>query len=203
MIEVACSICQKRFEVPDNFAGKTGTCKCGGKISVPDRRGHGNEMAPKPMDGSMRQRRLIADAAKIGERFSGNGPIRVKSIAGDPPDKYIIEYHVKGLAPGQGDEPVPCELHLLEIQLTCEYPRGKPLCKMLSPCFHPNIDLTSVCIGDHWAAGERLADLIARIAEMLSYQAFNIKSPLNGEAAMWADLNQFRFPLDKRDFRAL
>jgi hypothetical protein len=34
---------------------------------------------------------------------------------------------------------------------------------------------------------------------MIAYQAYNIKSPLDGEAAMWADLNRELLPIDKRD----
>ena len=55
------------------------------------------------------------------------------------------------------------------------------------------------CVGDHWTAGEKLLDLIVRIGEMLAYQAHNIKSPLDGEAAMWADQNRQRLPIDSRD----
>jgi len=69
---------------------------------------------------------------------------------------------------------------------------------MLTPIFHPNFDPTVICVGDHWTAGEKLADLVIRIGEMIAYQAYNIKSPLDGEAAMWADLNQSSFPVDKR-----
>ena len=69
------------------------------------------------------------------------------------------------------------EHHLVEIRMTSEYPRSAPQCKMLTPIFHPNIDPTTICVGDHWAAGERLADLVIRIGEMLAYQAYNIKSP--------------------------
>jgi hypothetical protein len=60
---------------------------------------------------------------------------------------------------------------------------------MLTPCFHPNIEPATICVGDHWTAGERLVDLVVRIGEMITYQAYNIKSPLDGEAAMWADLH--------------
>jgi len=34
---------------------------------------------------------------------------------------------------------------------------------------------------------------------MLAYQAYNIKSPLNAEAAMWADLHQSELPTDARN----
>jgi hypothetical protein len=47
-------------------------------------------------------------------------------------------------------------------------------------------------------AGERLVDLVRRIAEMISYQAYNIKSPLNAEAAMSADLHVDQLPVDRR-----
>lgn len=65
--------------------------------------------------------------------------------------------------------------------------------------FHPNIEPTAICVGDHWTASERLTDLVIRIGEMIAYQAYNIKSPLDGEAAMWVDLNRGGLPTDTRD----
>ena len=56
-------------------------------------------------------------------------------------------------------------------------------------------------VGDHWTAGERLVDLIIRIGQMLAYQDYNIKSPLNGEAAMWADLNPKKLPVDSQNLQ--
>jgi ubiquitin-protein ligase len=87
----------------------------------------------------------------------------------------------------------------VEIKWTGDYPRTKPMCRMLTPIFHPNIDTATICVGDHWTAGERLADLVIRIGEMLAYQAYNIQSPLDAEAAMWADLNKAALPLDTRN----
>ena len=37
------------------------------------------------------------------------------------------------------------------------------------------------------------------IGEMLAFQAYNIQSPLDAEAAMWADLNKASLPLDTRN----
>jgi hypothetical protein len=67
---------------------------------------------------------------------------------------------------------------------------------MLTPVFHPNIAPHAICIGDHWSAGESLSSLVTRIGEMLAYQSYNTKSPLNGEAAKWVDQNVARLPLD-------
>jgi ubiquitin-protein ligase len=72
---------------------------------------------------------------------------------------------------------------------------------VLTPIFHPNIDPATICVGDHWTAGERLVDLVLRIGEMIAYQAYNIKSPLDAEAAMWADLNVDKLPIDPRNLR--
>ena len=123
-------------------------------------------------------------------------------MEGEPPELYRLENNVKSLDRGKKpDKPVPREVHLVEIQLTSEYPRMSPKCRMLTPIFHPNIDPATICVGDHWAAGERLVDLVVRIGEMLAYQAYNIKSPLDAEAAMWADLNPEKLPVDSQNLR--
>ncbi len=64
-------------------------------------------------------------------------PIRVLSIRGNPADYYQIEYHIRGLSRGQDGTPVYREQHVAEIQLTCDYPRQSPKCRMLSPIFIP------------------------------------------------------------------
>jgi len=148
----------------------------------------------------MRIRRLTADAEQMRTAFANSPYIRVISAEGNPPDLYRLAYTIKSLDRGKKpNQPVNRHTHEVEIQLTSEYPRISPKCRMLTPIFHPNIDQTTICVGDHWAAGERLVDLAVRIGEMLAYQAYNIKSPLNAEAAMWADLNQDKLPTDSSD----
>ena len=73
---------------------------------------------------------------------------------------------------------------------------------MNSPVFHPNIDPQKICIGDHWSAGQSLAQLVVRVAEMISYQSYNVKSPLNAKAAAWAEQNVEKLPLQTADFAA-
>jgi ubiquitin-protein ligase len=153
----------------------------------------------------MRTRRLMADARQMAHAFASFPLIRVWPLAGDPPEKYHVEYGIQGLERGKSKGgrvvPVVRERHVVEIQLTSDYPRQAPHCKMLTPVFHPNIDPSTICVGDHWTAGERLVDLVVRIGEMIAYQAYNIKSPLDAEAAMWADLNGAKLPIDGRSLR--
>ena len=133
--------------------------------------------------------------------FEKSDRIKITPSPGNPPDTYKIEYSINSLQRDPKGKPIPRDSHQVEIQLTSDYPRFSPQCKMLSPIFHPNIDTTTICVGDHWTAGERLVDLVIRIGEMLAYQAYNIKSPLDGEAAMWADLNPTQLPTDARSIR--
>jgi ubiquitin-protein ligase len=148
---------------------------------------------------SVRERRLTADAEMMFRIFRGFPLIQIRSASGSPPELYQVEYYVRGLARGAGGQPIYRDQHLVQIQLTREYPYQSPKCVMVTPIFHPNFDPTVICVGDHWTAGERLVDLVVRIGEMIAYQAYNIRSPLDGEAAMWADLNRHYLPTDPRD----
>ena len=127
--------------------------------------------------------------------------IQLRSAEGELPELYEVEYAIEGLEESKGGKPQRRKNHLARIQLTADYPRLSPVCKMMTPIFHPNIDAATICIGDHWTAGERLVDLAVRIGEMIAYQAYNVKSPLNAEAAMWADLHQGELPIDGRNLR--
>jgi ubiquitin-protein ligase len=150
----------------------------------------------------MRTRRLLADAEHMAQAFTHSPLIKILESQGTPPDLYRIEYDIQSLEPTDNPEqPAPRNVHQVEIQLTADYPRMPPQCKMLTPVYHPNIDPSHICVGDHWAAGERLVDLVIRIGEMLAYQAYNIKSPLDAHAAMWADLNGDKLPTDSRTIR--
>ena len=148
---------------------------------------------------SPRQRRLYADQKMMYDHFSTFPYIRLVDAIGNPPEKYIVDYLVKGIERLDGDNIVYRNSHRVEIVLPSTYPRTPPTCRMLTPIFHPNIEPAVICIGDHWTAGERLCDLVVRIGEIITYQSYNIKSPLDGEAAMWADLHQDFLPIDKCD----
>ncbi len=150
----------------------------------------------------LRDRRLIADAEEMARCTTGDSPIRILGTEGNPPERYFLEYQVPGLVIQDGSVQ-PWDRHRVEIFLTLSYPRQAPQCRMLTPVFHPNIAPHAICIGDHWTAGESIGALAIRIAEMLTYQSYNVKSPLNGEAAKWAEENLSRLPLDRKDFWGL
>lgn len=151
---------------------------------------------------SVRLKRLRADEQMVRAAFGGEGPIRLVEAAGEPPERYRFELRVSGLVV-QNEQVVAKDSHLVEIHLTLGYPRQAPQCRMLTPVFHPNIAPHAVCIGDHWSAGQSLTAVVARIAEMIAFQSYNVKSPLNGAAARWAEENAARLPTDSTDFSAV
>lgn len=147
----------------------------------------------------VRIKRLVADHLAV-ERLAAEHPrVTLERATGSPPDRYQIRLSVRSLRE-KGGLVTACDDHLLEVRLPLGYPRDAPLCRMLTPVFHPNIAPHVVCVGDHWTAGESLAALIQRVGEMLAYQSYNIKSPLNGEAARWVEANADKVPTDAREF---
>lgn len=151
---------------------------------------------------SLRDRRCLADGDSLRRRLREDGPIRLVSVEGDPPSRFVLQYDVAGVVVQDG-EVQPKAQHLVDIYLPASYPRTAPQCRMLTPVFHPNIAPHAICIGDHWSAGESLPHLVVRIAEMLCFQSYNTKSPLNGDAAKWVEENAHRLPLDRYDFHVL
>ena len=151
---------------------------------------------------SARLRRLTADQEKVQTAFGQHPFIRVIRQEGNPPDRYTFVLYVEGLVPTGESAFAPGAEHHAEIFLPLDYPRRPPFCRMLTPVYHPNIDPQKICIGDHWSAGQSLPQLVVRIAEMICYQSYNLKSPLNAAAAAWAEQNLSRLPLQAGDLWA-
>jgi predicted Zn finger-like uncharacterized protein len=144
---------------------------------------------------TVRLRRLQADYEKVHDYVNRHPRLQIVQSEGMPPERYQLEFRIRGLRQN-GDGLVHVKSHLVEIALPAAYPRMAPQCRMLTPIFHPNIAPHAICIGDHWSPGEPLWSIIARIGELIAYQSYNTKSPLNGEAARWALEHLDELPLD-------
>ncbi|MFC2173727.1 ubiquitin-conjugating enzyme E2 [Acidobacteriota bacterium] len=146
-----------------------------------------------------RIRRLQADYQRVFSLFSNHPFIVLLKAEGKPPEKYTFEFRIPGIIEKENESLVVGKRHRAEVYLPADYPRRPPFCRMITPVYHPNIDPQKICIGDHWSAGQSLAHLIIRIAEMLCFQSYNVKSPLNAKAAAWAEQNVAKLPLVKKD----
>lgn len=144
---------------------------------------------------AVRLRRLQADFHKLQDFVRRHPRVQLLQIEGNPPERYQLQYQIRSLVQ-KDDQLLEATNHLVEIVLPRNYPRTPPQCRMLTPIFHPNIAPHAICIGDHWSAGESLYAIVARIGELIAYQSYNTKSPLNGEAARWTSENIDRLPLD-------
>ena len=144
---------------------------------------------------TVRLRRLTADFDKLQDYVRLHPRVKLLQFDGDPPERYQLEYRIRSLRQ-VGGELTPIKSHLVEIVLPRNYPRTPPQCRMLSPVFHPNIAPHAICVGDHWSAGESLQSIVVRIGEMLAFQSYNVKSPLNGDAARWVEEHADELPLD-------
>jgi ubiquitin-protein ligase len=147
---------------------------------------------------SVRVRRLQAEYARVRALFASHPRIRIVEAAGDPPDRYVVEYQLTGLVEEAG-ELKERQTHRAQIVLPTNYPRQRPRCEMLTPVFHPNIDPLGICTEDIGAAGQTLDQAIVFIGEMIAFQAYNVQSPRNAEAARWTLENLDRVPLDRVD----
>jgi ubiquitin-protein ligase len=151
------------------------------------------------MVGSPRLRRLYADYQAVREHFTGHPHIQVRPLYGNPPEAYEIVYRVPGVVlDPASNRPIISNEHRARIYLHREYPREKPKCVMETPIFHPNIG-SYICIDDYWAAGETLVDIIIHIGQMIQYQNYNPRSPLNPVAARWASTHEHIFPVGNVD----
>src|SRR5262245_31064715 len=144
---------------------------------------------------TVRLRRLQADFQSLQDYARRHPRLHLVQFDGDPPERYQLQYRIRSLVQ-KGDQLQEASDHMVEIVLPRNYPRTPPQCRMLTPVFHPNIAPHAICIGDHWSAGEPLVSIVARIGELLAYQSYNTKSPLNGEAARWTSANIENLPLD-------
>ena len=146
-----------------------------------------------------RIRRLENDFTQVRRAFADHPRIVLAGTEGTPPEKYTFEIRVSGLVPHGEEGFLRTDTHRAEVFLSLDYPRRPPFCRMITPVFHPNIDPQKICIGDHWSAGQSLAELVIRIGQMICFQSYNTKSPLNAKAAAWAVDNASRLPLQSID----
>lgn len=144
---------------------------------------------------TVRLKRLQADYEKLRDYVSRHPRLQLIQAEGTPPERYQLEYRIRSLRQTD-DDLAMVKSHMVEIALPLSYPRMAPQCRMLTPIFHPNIAPHAICIGDHWSPGEPLWSIVARIGEMIAYQSYNTRSPLNGEAARWVDQHVDELPLD-------
>jgi len=135
---------------------------------------------------SPRHRRLLSDLRHM-EELSRGGAVTFRT-EGHPPELYHVMLTGTGLACDADLRVTTRVLHRCDVYLHSDYPRRPPVVTWLTPVFHPNIlgpDRNGgVCIGS-WSASESLADLCARLLDLVQYRSLNASDALDPVAASW------------------
>lgn len=83
----------------------------------------------------------------------------------------------------------------LQLEFPNSYPYAAPVVKFLTPCFHPNIDLSgAICLDilkDKWSALYDVRTILLSIQSLLGEP--NNESPLNAQASeMWSNQEHYK-----------
>lgn len=155
---------------------------------------------------SPQMRRLRSDLAAMERLAAESSIVRFRSF-GKPANRYLIEFLGRGLAREKG-KVTPREQHEVEVKLGSSYPRTMPELRWLTPIYHPNIsEIGLVCLGGygtHWVPSLHLDALCGMLWDMARYHNYDIRSPYNRDAALWAaNQTSILFPTDPRPLRDL
>jgi hypothetical protein len=158
------------------------------------------------MRESPRIRRLRSDRRAM-EQLRAESSILDFEARGESAEKYIVRFFGRGLwRPDDGHRVAIRETHEVRIKLGASYPRMMPELTWMSPIFHPNISASGVvCLGGygtHWVPSLSLVELCEMLWDMIRYRNFDVDSPYNREAALWAKTQtQHMLPVDDRPIR--
>lgn len=120
-----------------------------------------------------------------------------KGISAFPDGDNIFRWI--GTICGPGDTVYAGHRYKLQLEFPNSYPYAAPLVKFLTPCFHPNVDLTgAICLDilkDKWSALYDVRTILLSIQSLLGEP--NNESPLNAQASQyWSNQAQYKEYLD-------
>ena len=150
-------------------------------------------------------RRLRSDMAALEKLRAESSVFEYRSFGKPLAQRHVVEFRGKGLARDKG-KIVLRDRHEVEIKLGASYPRTMPELRWLTPIYHPNIsEIGLVCLGGygtHWVPSLQMDELCGMLWDMVRYHNYDVRSPYNREAALWAaSQTAFSFPVDPRPLR--
>lgn len=146
---------------------------------------------------SVRDKRLEADYKSLRNTFAGEDLVEIRAIGTAPFEKYMIVYKLPSLRLNASGQPMRVDATVVELSLPTEYPKLPPVARTVAGdvVFHPNFNASKICLADHWSPSFQLVDIVREIGELLTWQKYNIKSPLNAVAAEWSQAHLNELPL--------
>lgn len=126
-----------------------------------------------------------------------------------PPQRYLAQFHCRGLIQEPGDRIGEANLFEVGIFFPNDYLRRAATPEVLtwlSPvaAFHPNIlgPAGAICIG-RMEPATNLVSILYQVFELIVFRSFNSQenNALNRTACAWARNNKHCFPTDPRSLR--
>jgi hypothetical protein len=109
--------------------------------------------------------------------------------AGDPPDRYTVEFAAPGFALDADRAVVTRPNHRFDAYLHVDYPRQAPLLRWRTPVHHPNVLSPGrgghVCLAT-WAPSFGLADVCRRLRAFVSLEDWEESGVIDPVAAEFA-----------------
>ena len=133
-------------------------------------------------------------------KFDNHPFIKVSPFEGDPPEKYEIQYSIRGLVQDSDGKVVESSTHSVFINIPFGYPHFPPSCTPQSPTFHPDFDQAAICIGEFWNKDRSLSELVIYIGQMIAGEIYSIENAFNDSAAEWYQKIASELPFEKKDF---
>lgn len=150
-----------------------------------------------PFFTSPRSRRLVKDFEEM-KALSADSTILEFTVEGNPPDKYHLTFHGKGLHPTSG----LVDVHKVVVDLGAHYPNGLPSIHLQTPIRHPNISGGTPCFGTfHMNPHVKLTEIVEIVWDMVRMGTYNPYGGY-GDKDSWQVLRkEYDFPVDKRILR--
>jgi ubiquitin-protein ligase len=137
---------------------------------------------------------LDEEHKRVVGMFAGSPYVSLTFSDGDPPRRYEVEYSIKGGVKQEDGSIQISESHRVAILLPFGYPNFPPICKPLTPTFHPDFGSAAICISSYWDVFKSLPGLITHIGRMIAGQIYGTEDALNPEAAKWYEENGNKLP---------
>lgn len=150
--------------------------------------------------------RFLARQKEEGLALAAASDLLELRVLDAPPSIYLAQFHCKSFVRVETGQIRESEQNYeFAVRLESNYLRRAEAFEVLrvrTPgIWHPNIrpDAPFICI--RLVPGTPLVDILYELYEILTYQTYNCRDPLNREAAAWARANQDRFPIDTRPLK--
>lgn len=159
------------------------------------------------MSRSSRDERLLADFELL-RALKRQSTILDLEFTGEPPDRYTLIFHGKGLYRESAAEAQVefLELHRCDLRLPYSYPERPPDVRWLTPIFHPNISFSGFLnlkdIGLPWDNSIGLDLVCERLWDVARMAYVELPLATNYSAKSWFESSHgLRMPLDARSLR--